>query len=104
MVGNSEDTPQADSNNANGPAATPASPNPAANANKAAEIKARTGSPEKQSRISFNENLDVAQREYRLRAASFYGDAGDRLRNSAAWDKEDAELQAENRRPAKSRS
>ena len=35
--------------------------------------------------------LDVTQREYRLRAASFYADAGERLRNSAAWDKEDAQ-------------
>jgi hypothetical protein len=35
--------------------------------------------------------LDVLQREYRLRAASFYADAGERLRNSAAWDKEDAQ-------------
>jgi hypothetical protein len=35
--------------------------------------------------------LDVAQREYRLRAATMYGDAGARLRNEAAWDKEDAE-------------
>jgi len=35
--------------------------------------------------------LDVAQREYRLRAAAMYGDAGDRLRNEAAWDKEDAD-------------
>jgi hypothetical protein len=35
--------------------------------------------------------LDVANREYRLRAASFYADAGNRLRNSAAWDKEDAQ-------------
>ena len=35
--------------------------------------------------------LDVAQREYRLRAAAVYGDAGDRLRNSANWDKEDAD-------------
>ena len=35
--------------------------------------------------------LDVIQREYRLRAASFYGDAGERLRNAAAWDKEDAQ-------------
>jgi hypothetical protein len=33
--------------------------------------------------------LDVLQREYRLRAAAFYADAGDRLRNSASWDKED---------------
>jgi hypothetical protein len=35
--------------------------------------------------------LDVNQREYRVRAAAFYADAGDRLRNQAAWDKEDAD-------------
>jgi hypothetical protein len=35
--------------------------------------------------------LDVVQREYRLRAAAFYADAGNRLRNSGAWDKEDAQ-------------
>jgi len=35
--------------------------------------------------------LDLEQREYKLRAASFYGDAGERLRNQAGWDKEDAE-------------
>ena len=35
--------------------------------------------------------LDVQNREYRLRAASFYADAGNRLRNSAAWDKEDTQ-------------
>jgi hypothetical protein len=35
--------------------------------------------------------LDVMQREYRLRAAAFYADAGNRLRNSASWDKEDAQ-------------
>ncbi len=35
--------------------------------------------------------LDVAQREYQLRAAAFYADAGNRLRNSASWDKEDAD-------------
>jgi hypothetical protein len=35
--------------------------------------------------------LDVDQREYRVRAAAFYADAGDRLRNQAAWDKEDAD-------------
>ena len=34
--------------------------------------------------------LDVANREYRLRAAAFYADAGNRLRNAQAWDKEDA--------------
>jgi len=35
--------------------------------------------------------FDVLQREYRLRAAAFYADAGNRLRNSGAWDKEDAQ-------------
>jgi hypothetical protein len=35
--------------------------------------------------------IDVMQREYRLRAAVFYADAGNRLRGSAAWDKEDAQ-------------
>lgn len=35
--------------------------------------------------------LDLDQREYRLRAAAFYADAGNRLRNEADWDKEDAD-------------
>ncbi len=35
--------------------------------------------------------LDVLRREYQVRAAAFYADAGDRLRNSAAWDKQDAQ-------------
>jgi hypothetical protein len=35
--------------------------------------------------------LDVAQREYRLRSAAFYADAGNRLRNEASWDKQDAD-------------
>lgn len=35
--------------------------------------------------------LDVDQREYRVRTAAFYADAGDRLRNQAAWDKEDSD-------------
>jgi hypothetical protein len=33
--------------------------------------------------------LDVMQREYRLRAAAFYADAGNRLRSAGTWDKED---------------
>jgi hypothetical protein len=38
-----------------------------------------------------NRELDVANREYRLRAAAFYADAGNRLRNSGQWDKEDSQ-------------
>jgi hypothetical protein len=34
--------------------------------------------------------LDVTQREYQLRAAAMYADAGNRLRNQVDWDKEDA--------------
>jgi hypothetical protein len=36
--------------------------------------------------------LDLTNREYRLRAAAFYADAGNRLRNSGSWDKEDAQF------------
>jgi hypothetical protein len=39
-----------------------------------------------------NRELDVLQKEYQLRAAAMYGDAGNRLRNSADWDKEDAQF------------
>jgi len=35
--------------------------------------------------------LEVAQKEYQLRAAAFYADAGNRLRNSGSWDKEDTQ-------------
>lgn len=33
----------------------------------------------------------MLQREYQLRAAEMYADAGNRLRNSAQWDKQDAD-------------
>src|SRR5579863_838891 len=47
---------------------------------------------DQQSQIDhISHELDLDQREYRLRAASFYGDAGERLRNEAQWDKEDAD-------------
>ena len=35
--------------------------------------------------------LDVLQREYQLRAAAMYADVGNRMRNAAQWDKEDAD-------------
>src|SRR5258708_2730524 len=35
--------------------------------------------------------LDVLQREYQIRAAAMYADAGNRIRNSADWDKQDAQ-------------
>lgn len=35
--------------------------------------------------------LDVLQREYQIRAAAMYADVGNRLRNQADWDKQDAQ-------------
>lgn len=35
--------------------------------------------------------LDVLQREYQLRAAAMYADVGNRMRNAADWDKQDAD-------------
>jgi hypothetical protein len=35
--------------------------------------------------------LDVLQREYKLRAAAMYADVGNRLRNETDWDKQDAQ-------------
>jgi hypothetical protein len=35
--------------------------------------------------------LDVLQREYQLRAAAMYADVGNRMRNSAQWDKQEAD-------------
>lgn len=47
---------------------------------------------EKQGQLDMlTREVDVANREYRLRAAAFYADAGNRLRNAGAWDKEDAQ-------------
>jgi hypothetical protein len=50
-------------------------------------------SAEKSETDAAAKELDLLQREYRLRAAAFYGDAGDRLRNSAEWDKENTQYQ-----------
>src|SRR5215469_5250617 len=40
---------------------------------------------------ALNHELDITQREYKLRVATFYADAGERLRNAAQWDKDDAQ-------------
>jgi len=40
---------------------------------------------------SLAKELDLLQREYRLRAAEVYNDAGSRLRNETTWDKEDTD-------------
>jgi hypothetical protein len=46
--------------------------------------------------------LDVQQREYRLKAAAFYADAGNRLRNSAQWDQQDSKYKEQSEEKQKS--
>jgi hypothetical protein len=75
-------------------AATPAPDPKAADAERqrvADEWKSKLDA-QKQKIDSLNHELDLTQREYRLRAAAMYADAGNRLRNAASWDKEDADF------------
>jgi hypothetical protein len=86
--------PAADSTQATKPIAID---NSAADADrqKAAEEWAKKLDQQKQKIDSLNKDLDLQQREYRLRAAAMYGDAGNRLRNQAEWDKEDAQYKSD---------
>jgi|SRR5579863_98113 len=71
----------------------PKSPEEEAAAKKAAEAKQWQDKIDVQKgQIDLaTRELDVTQREYQLRAAAMYADAGNRMRNSAEWDKEDAQ-------------
>lgn len=62
-------------------------------AKKQAEWKGWQGkiTGEKEQIDLTSRELDITQREYQLRAAAIYADAGNRMRNEAAWDKEDAD-------------
>lgn len=67
----------------------------AADRKKAADEMQKKLDEKKQKIDALNHELDLSQREYRLRAAAMYSDAGNRLRNAAAWDKEDAQYKQE---------
>lgn len=80
-------------------AATPAAP--ATNAPAAAE-KQKTADEwknkldQQKAKIdALSHELELEQREYRLKAAAFYGDAGTRLRDAAQWDKQDTDYKSE---------
>jgi hypothetical protein len=80
---------EANQANASKPANTPED-----KAAKEAAIKQwsdKIGSQQQQIDL-LSRDLDVTQREYQLRAAAMYADAGNRLRNSADWDKQDAQF------------
>lgn len=89
-------TPQDPNAEAGAAKATTKDPNAeAADRQKAAEELQKKIDDQKQKVDALNHELDLAQREYRLRAAAMYSDAGNRLRNQATWDKEDARCQQE---------
>jgi hypothetical protein len=79
------------------PAAAPAQDAAVAKTERAKDVLAlQSKIKEQQAKIDgLNHELNLDQREYRLRAAAFYADAGSRLRNSAQWDKDDAQYKAD---------
>lgn len=87
-----------------GPAPAAPSPGPkVAKAASAAQTEQQKAGEKLQKQIkeqqeqieSLSHELDLDQREYRLRVAEFYSDAGNRLRNAAQWDKDDAQYKAD---------
>ncbi len=86
---------QSDANAENKPAAAkPAGPTPEENqAAKEALWKQWADKVKgQQDQIDLlKREFDVLQREYQIRAAAMYGDAGNRLRNQTDWDKQDAQ-------------
>ena len=51
---------------------------------------------EQQQKIdALNHEISLDQREDRLRAAAFYGDAGNQLRNSADWQKQQTQSKSD---------
>lgn len=68
----------------------------AAPGNKPPAVDSKTRiEAQKQKIETLSKELDIYQREYRLRAVAMYSDAGNRLRNSAQWDKEDAQYKVD---------
>lgn len=62
---------------------------------QAADDLQRKMETQKEKIDALSHELELDQREYRLRAASFYGDAGNRLRNSAQWSKDDGQYKSD---------
>jgi hypothetical protein len=67
----------------------------AAERQKTADVWKQKLDDQREKINSLNHDLDLEQREYRLRAAAMYGDAGNRLRNAAQWDKEDTQYKSD---------
>jgi len=102
VVGNAPDTtaaaPAGDQANAAPTNADSTAKEPEVKSGQSAEDRQKayadwqTKITEQQGQVDLlSRELDVQQREYRLRAAAFYADAGARLRDAAIWDKQDAQ-------------
>ncbi len=84
-------TAAADDASASAPASTPNSAASSDSKQQPSSDEFKNQIADAQSKVDLlSRELDVAQKEYQLRAAAFYGDAGNRLRNASSWDKEDA--------------
>ncbi len=93
-AGAAQQAASGDSKQENGKAAKPRSVKPGQSQEERQQVYSDWKEKifDQQSQIDLlSRELDVTQREYRLREAAMYGDAGERLRNQAEWDKEDAE-------------
>jgi hypothetical protein len=88
---------------ASNPSSTPAEAKAPASESKAPPAETKASGDEWGKKIddqkakieTLSQDLDVTQREYRLRAVAMYSDAGNRLRNSAQWDSDDAQYKKE---------
>lgn len=90
---NSNDKASSPATGKDAAAAAPAKPVEDEQAKKQAVWKQWQGkiTSQKDSIDLASRELDVLQREYQLRAAEMYADAGNRLRNSTQWDKQEAQ-------------
>jgi len=82
------------------PAATPEKSDKAAPAEKTDKTKLAAGfkskaDEQKKNITQLERELDVAQREYRLKVAVYYADAGNNLRDGKKWAEEDKKQRAE---------
>jgi hypothetical protein len=73
------------------PSSTAKAPENEANSQAAAKQWGDKLASQKEQIDLLARELDVVQREYQIRAAAMYADAGNRLRNSGDWDKQDAQ-------------
>jgi hypothetical protein len=77
---------------ANGPSAAV---DPAAERQKAADELNKKIEEQRVKVDALNHELDLVQREYRLRAAEMYSDPTNRLHNPAEWQSDDAKFKAD---------